>query len=180
MTSDCGFIEADHPRYPHGQFAPKRNDAPTAQLAAPPPPLVEIFSSFLDEHGEGYSIQSGPKGFRWAWTEMDDTETSEWFATEGEAIIAAADDWKANGTSSPSMWAHDLQKAADAERAEHDRAEVAERRAIAARLRRTGRGTPARSGGSIAKEAAALVRDARLVGEGAVDDLKGYAGAVFD
>ncbi len=182
MISDCTFNEADHPRYPHGQFAPKRNDPPASTLAEHPAEPSEIVAAYIGDDGIGYQIQESAAGYRWIFEapEAEPEYSDIWFPTMREAVIAAADDWKTTGTSGAPAWAHDLQKAADAERAEHDRAELAERRALAAQLRRAGRDTPTRSRGIIAQEVSALARDARLVGEGAIDDLKGYAGAVFD
>lgn len=42
MTTACTFNEADHPRYPHGQFAKKVNDAPAAELTAETPGVEAV------------------------------------------------------------------------------------------------------------------------------------------
>lgn len=187
MTSDCTFNEADHPRYPRGQFAPKRNDAPVAPLSGEIT-VAGIVSEFIGDDGTGYAIQQSQAGYRWVFTEPGSPVEygGIWLATEGEAVIAAADDWEAGGNQSSPIWAHDLLVAAGAERDENDRSDVAERReellerrAVAARLR-ADQVSPSGGRGFIAQEAATLIRDARLVGEGAVEDLKGYAGTVFD
>lgn len=180
MTAPCTFNENDHPRFPHGQFAPKRNDSPAGELTPPAPLEVTIVAAFAAD-GAGYRIEQSSEGYRWSWGEPEhETETGAWLPAQGDAIIDAWADWEHNGIEKPSPWVRDMQRAAITEQRERDRAEEAARRALAARVRDAGRTTPARGPGLIATEAQALLRDARLVGEGAIDDLAGYAGAVFD